>query len=258
VRRCTGEIPAGSSQPGGAIVIGEGQDVRLIDNVISENRPPILGNQFLRWFAVYFEDVEGTEVSGNIVAQNAVGVETVGFVGAIALQRVRGVIRFQDNVVRDNGGPALFIGEDGQPQDQSALVQNNHFSQGLSNPLGNPLGVLVWVLGIESLLFQGNQCTSAPPTSQIPLLPILLAGTRLNVTGNVVDLSGGSVMGIVGPDLLVSANSVRTRLLSIYGIAMPPVPPGPARVIVTSNLTTGIILASSTGVLIRANNLPPP
>jgi len=110
------------------------------------------------------------------------------------------------------------------------------------------------VIAIESLLFQGNQCMGA--TREYVLPPVLLLATRANVTGNVVDFAGATVMETAGVDLLVSANSVRSgqEALRVAGL---PVAPGPVRVIVTSNLTTGI-LANSTGVLIRASNFPAP
>lgn len=248
VQRCAGDVPAGSTQFGGAIVIGESHDVRFIDNVIAANSPLTPGNQFLRWFAVYFEDVDGIEVSGNTITGNAAAANISGLLGAIGLQGVRGAICVQNNVVRENGGVALLIGEGGPPQVQHALVQNNHLAHGLNNPLG----VFVWVLGMDSLLFQGNQCVGAGDTQEI-LAPIFLVATRANVTGNVVDLPGTRAMWIAGADLLVSANSVRSgeSALLVAGF------PGQAHVVVTSNLTTGI-LAASTGVLIRANNFPAP
>ena len=79
------------------------------------------------------------------------------------------------------------------------------------------------------------------------------------MTGNVVDVGGDAttVMHIKGVDLLVSANSVRTgkHALQVVGTPMPT--STSVNVIVTSNLTTGIFV-SSTGALVRVNNIPPP
>jgi len=252
VRTCQGNVPAGSLQFGGAIVIGESQDVRFIDNVVTDNTPVAPGDQFLRWFAVYFEDANGVEISGNTITGNAAAPKVGGFLGAILLQGARGVIRVQDNIVRDNGGTALAIGGDRRvpEQVQQVLVQNNHFSEG-----PNPLFFFVFVGAIDSLLFQGNQCMGA--AQERSLSPVILLATRANVTGNVVDFGGGAtVMDITGVDLVVSANSVRIGEGALR-VAGAPIAPGPVRVIVTSNLTTGIS-ANSTGVLIRASNLPPP
>lgn len=252
VRGCAGDVPAGSFQFGGAVVIGESQDVRFNDNAVTDNTPLAVGDQFLRWFAVYFEDVDGIEVSANVVTANATVQGIGGALGAIGLQGVRGVIRVQNNIVRDNGGTALAIGEGRLVPDQvqQLLLQNNHFAAG-----PNPSGFFVWVNAIDSLLFQGNQCMEAVRTPHT-LPPISLLATRANVTGNVVDLTGATVMEITSVDLVVSANSVRSGDLALR-VAGAPVAPGPVRVIVTSNLTTGI-LASSTGVLIRASNIPAP
>lgn len=250
VQGCVGEVPAGSLQFGGAVVIGESQDVRLIDNVVTNNTPLTPGNQFLQWFAVYLEDADGVELSGNTVTGNAAAPNIGGFPGAIGLQGARGVIRIQNNIVRDNGGTALAIGEGRVQQVQQALVQNNHFSEG-----PNPSSFLVLVDAIDSLLFQGNHCLGAAKGHALPRVFLFFAA-RANVTGNVVDLAGAPAMWIVGQDLVVSANSVRAgeSALVVAGI---PVAAGPVRVVVTSNLATGI-LANSTGTLVRANNIPAP
>src|SRR5262249_6456807 len=248
VQGCAGNVPAGSLQFGGAIVIGESQDVRLIDNVVTDNIPLTPGNQFLRWFAVYLEDADGAELSGNTVTGNATLAGLGGVLGAIGLLGASGTIRIQNNVVRNNGGIALAIGEGRVRQVQQALVQNNQFLEGPNPPF------LVVANLIDSLLFQGNHCLGTAREHTLP--PVLLLAARANVTGNVIDLAGASVMMIVGTDVLVSANSVRSgeRALAVAGISLAP---GPVRVVVTSNLTTGI-LASSTGALVRANNIPAP
>jgi hypothetical protein len=252
VQGCVGDIPAGSLQFGGAIVIGESQEVRFNDNVVTGNTPLAPGDQFLRWFAVYFEDVDGIEVSGNAVTENATVQGLGGVLGAIGLLGVRGMIRLQNNSVRNNGGIALAIGEGREKQVQQALVQNNHFSAG-----PNQSFYLVGIFEVDSLLFQGNHCLG---TVREPALPsvLLYALPRANVTGNVVDLAGvqNSCMEILGEDLVVSANSVRAgeSALVVSGI---PITSGPVRVVVTSNLATGLF-ASSTGALVRANNIPVP
>ena len=89
-----------------------------------------------------------------------------------------------------------------------------------------------------------------------------LSAVHANVSGNLVDFGGTlTAMLIRGVDLLVSANSVRSRDVAgaLLGLRVDgsPVAPGPVRVIVTSNLTSGI-LATSTGALVRANNIPAP
>ena len=92
VQACAGDVPAGSLQFGGAIVIGESQDVRFIDNVVTviPIRHVTPGNQFLRWFAVYLEDADGVEMSGNTVTGNATRADLGGFLGAIGLRERAG------------------------------------------------------------------------------------------------------------------------------------------------------------------------
>jgi hypothetical protein len=252
VRTCQGNVSAGSLQFGGAIVIGVSQNVRFVDNVIADNTPVTSGEQVLHWFAVYLEDTEGVEFSGNTVTGNAAVAGIGGILGAIGLLRMRGAMRIQNNIIRENGGIALLAIGQGQrvpEQGEQVLVQNNHFSEGPNRSFR-----FVSVNAVESLLFQGNQCHG---TAQAPFVlpPIFLFAARANVTGNVVDLGTNvTAIGIGGENLLVSANSVRSgdSALAVTGI---PVAGGPVRVIVTSNLATGIS-PSSTGVLILANNIP--
>jgi hypothetical protein len=133
-------------------------------------------------------------------------------------------------------------------QVQQALVQNNHFSEG-----PNPSFFLVAVNLIESLLFQGNHCLGTAK-AQV-LLPVLLSAERANINGNVVEFTSATALWVFGEELLVSANAVRAGrsalLVSGFGF------PGLGRVVLTSNLTTGIF-AGSTGTLVRASNIPPP
>lgn len=173
-----------------------------------------------------------------------------GSVGAIGLPRVRGVIRIQNNVVRENGGRALWIGETPTPLAQMALIQNNHFIGGQ-----NSTSIFVLVEGLETLSFQGNQCLieALPP---FPSLTVALKATSANVGGNLVDLPAVMAVSVKATDALVNGNSVRSGQQALRVIGTP-TPSGAVHVIVTSNLTTGI-LASSTGTLIRASNFPAP
>jgi len=174
----------------------------------------------------------------------------------IGLQGVRGMIRIQNNAVRNNGGMALAVGEGRQvpEQVQQVLTQNNHFAGG-----PNPGNFLVWMNTIDSLLFQGNQCIGVAAVgtpAPVAQPPVGLLATRANVSGNMVDIPGAIALDIVGVDLVVNANSVRfgDRGLRVTGS---PVAPGAVRVIVTSNLASGIS-ATSTGALLRVNNIPAP
>ncbi len=252
VERCRGDVPAGAPRFGGAIVIGEGSDLRLMDNVVTDNSPATPGDQFLRWFAVYIGDAAGVELSGNSITRNAMEQGMGGALGAIAMLNPHGVIRLQNNIVRGNGGVAIEIGENLQlpTQVQQVLMQNNHIADG-----PNPSTAFILVEQIESLLFQGNQCTRSAVT-QTAFPPVAIFAARANVTGNVVDTPGPTAMRVAGEDLVVSANSIRSgqRALQVAGIF---VSLGSVRVSVTSNLTTGIV-AASTGVLLRANNIPAP
>lgn len=251
VRTCQGNVSAGSIQFGGAIAIGESQDVRIVDNVIAGNTPLI---PFLHWFAVFLADAEGMEISGNTITENATGTEgRAGLFGAIGLWEVRGAMRIQNNIIRENGGIALLAfgpGCSAPEQAERALVQDNHFSDRPDPPF-----FMVYVDGIGSVLFQGNQCVGAKAQHALPA--VLLSASRANVIGNVVDASRATtVMSVAGEDLVVSANSVRSGK-SALAVAGTSLAGSPSKVIVTSNLTTGI-LANSTGALVRANNIPAP
>jgi hypothetical protein len=255
VHNCRGEAPLTTGGPapvpqtGGAVVIGASEDVRFIDNVVTNNSPVVQGNQVPPWFAVFFEDSNRLEISGNKIAENFTAQGASGGGGAIFLSRVRNEIRLQNNVVSGNGGRALLIGE-GPALTQMALVQNNHFTAGQ-----NSAGLFVFIISVDTLSFQGNQCMTggSPP---FPNVGVALIATRANVAGNMVNLSGFAPLIIQASDALVNGNSVRAgeRALRVLGA---PTPSGTVHVIVTSNLTTGM-LVSSTGSLTRANNFPAP
>ena len=246
--QCLGNVvvPTGSLQFGGVVVIGAGQNLRVIDNVLTNNSPIVLGQQPVPWFVIFIEDTQPLEVSGNNIADNA---NVAGVGGAVGLLNVQGVLRFQNNVIRNNGGRALITGA---TQLQLALIQNNHISGGPTS-----LALLVLVAGIDSLLFQGNHCTvvATPPP---PQMRVLVNAARANVSSNFVDLPGLGALTVAGNELLVNANVVRPKRDNALFVNGFPVALGePVNVIVTSNLTTGI-LASSTGGLVRVNNIPPP
>lgn len=249
VERCQGSVPAGWLQFGGALVISSGQALRIIDNTFANNSPAAGANERPRWFAVYCDDVDGIEISGNAVTDNAAVPGLAGSIslGAIGLRGAQGVIRVQDNVARGNGGLALLIEETSLApgQVQRALVQNNHFSSG-----PNQTFTFILALGIDSLLFEGNQCFPEREFAYDALLQM----TRGSVCCNSLEKSGWGGMFITGVELVVNANSVRAGGPGLWvsggGLL-------PGRVIVTSNLTTGLF-ASSTGVLVRASNIPAP
>lgn len=247
VQGCAGDVPDGSLQFGGAIVIGESQDVRFIDNAVTANSPLTPNDQFLRWFAISLGDADGVEMSGNTVTGNAATSNIGGFLGAILMGVARGAIRIQNNSVRDNGGTALVIEERSLAASlpQQVLVQNNHFSAGR-----NPSPFLVLVNEIDSLLFQGNQCTGKVQAQEESVLaPVYLFAIRANVTGNVIDFDGGvTAMHIGGKELIISANSVQSGkvALEVEGV----------RVIVTSNFTTGISVNADNSILFHNFSQP--
>ena len=259
INACNGEVPPPAAgqvrRVGGAVVIGESEDGRFIDNVVANCAPPIPPppSDLLPWFAVYFEDAGGLEISGNRLTNNINRPNVGGAAGAFGFQRIFGAVRFQNNVIRDNGGRALFMSAAAQTQGHKVLIQNNQFIGGQ-----NSVGVYVLVDFIDSLSFQGNQCLMLDP-AVANSLGVFLTATRANVGNNVVDLPGGfQAMRIEATEALVNANSVRIGRTALMVIGNPTPPgSGAVRVIVTSNLTTGIIAASA-GVLIRANNFPAP
>ena len=248
IRQCRGLVPppaAGQVAPfGGAVVIGETVQVRFIGNIVSNNTPDIQPNQVPRWFAVFFEDARELEISENQVSENAnVANAAVSSVGALGLNSAGGLVRIQNNVVRDNGGRALFMFGAPKPQVHRILIQNNQITGN-----ANSTGLLVLTINIDSLSFQGNQCVITDP-AVTKGLGVALFATRANVGNNVVDLPGLAPLSISAPDALVNANSVRAGDLALRVIG--------TNVIVTSNLTTGI-LAVGGGLLVRANNIPLP
>lgn len=257
VRSCNGQVPAGTpglttgaQRIGGAVVLGDSQNVRFIGNVVRNNNPVIQNNQFPAWFAVCFDGIQDVEFSENQVAEN---VNLPGAVqapvGGIMLDDSSGDVRVQNNVVRNNGGFALLLATQtvAEVQRARALVQNNQFVAGQ-----NSFNPYVFVTGVPQLSFHNNQCImrALPP---MPNTRVVLICLRANVGGNVVDLPGQASLHIFAVDGLVNANSVRPTDLALRLVGIPP----DARFIVTSNFTSGIATSGIT-VLIRDNNIPGP
>jgi hypothetical protein len=230
-------------QFGGAITIGSAADAQLVDNVVVNNAPPAVHDN-LRWFAIYVEDAEGIEVSGNTVTDNVQAPNLRGLFGAIGLQGVAGAIRVQDNVARDNGGLALFIGETRHVLDglQHALVENNQLSKGTASFLPT-----VSIQLVDSLVFSGNQCRG----SSLGFLPtaVSVQSLRANVCGNCVDVADLIGMFVRGNEVVVNANIVRGRLGWLFVGAM-----GISRMVVSSNVAGFISAPTAT----RGLNFPPP
>ena len=117
---------------------------------------------------------------------------------------MRGVLRLQNNLVRNNGGKALVVEGVGSTG-FTASIQNNQFIAG-----SNSSARFVIVNSADSLLFQGNTCmlvAAAAPAG----LHVELSATRANVCDNVVDLPNVTAMEIRAFEALVNANSVRSR-----------------------------------------------
>jgi hypothetical protein len=237
---CGGAVEGAPMSKGGAIFIGESHDLRIIDNVVTDNKLLVPGS-----YAICLDSGENVEIAGNTVVENAEGGTIDTLFGGILVQLASGVIRIQDNVVRDNGGVALVLGEGGEARGivQQVLVQNNRLSEEARPALALALADM-----IESLLFQGNQCVQAKQLMSVPA--VYLNAARANVSGNVVDVASveAQAMLVQGNDLVVSANSVRTGPLSVQGAA------GASRAIVTSNLCSAISAVALQ--LVFANNLP--
>ena len=240
IEGCEGQLPANSTQVGAAVSIGAGANLRFIGNTVTNNAPAIgdATNQNLRWVALYFEDIEGIEISENLVTDNVNIAGLQGTVGAVRLRSVSGTIRVQQNVIKDNGGFAL--------QNQvlrlsgNSLVQDNVFASGLTAGL-----VLVGINNLGSLMFQGNQCLDRNRDFRSNASVVLSSGT-CNVSNNVVTSARLFGMRVFG-ESVVNANIVRAERLAldVSGVTL----------IVTSNLTTGLQVSAGA---IRFHNIPPP
>lgn len=244
IENCRGEPVPGSLEFTGAVVIGAGSNVRVLDNQVVNNSP-LAGGPPLSWFAIYLEDVQNVEIAGNLVVENGTVAGLTGLFGAMGLQSVRGAIRVQGNIVQGNGGVALLFAERAAApgQVQHMLVQDNHFSTGLPGP------AWVFIVGAESLLFQNNQSINAA-TGLINGL-VLISATLCNVSSNNVETRAPFGMAVGGTKVNVNGNTVQAGEREALFVS------AGAMAIVTSNLTTGL-LAFSGGPLVRANNIPAP
>jgi len=257
IERCQGIVPAGAAQFSGAVAIGEAEDVQLVENTIANNSPVRAPNTAAFWFAVYFGTVDGIQVRGNTLNDNAT-TPGLGMVLGATLLRGTGIVCVHGNVFSGNGGAALelFMLFGTGTKTKHVMVQNNHFSGG-----PNQFPSFVAVEGADSLLFEGNQCvrTVSPAGAQFGR-DVDLSATRANVCGNSVEASSFAGMTIRGNRLVISANSVQSPgLVSLQASAFSLGAPGPVAMILSSNLATGIAInASSAGVLNRVGNFPAP
>jgi hypothetical protein len=250
---CRGDVPGGSTEPGGVLVLGTCEDISITDNTFVANsraRSDLSG-----WFVINIEEVQGLEVNGNTLTDNSAkeGVRGQWF-GAIGLKRTRGVVRLQHNVVRDNGGFALYL--DGpSPADPTftasqVLVQNNHFA---SDPKA---GVsVITLLHVASLQFVGNQCLQRPGPPNSTSAVNLLAATA-NVCANSVEFTGGGAGGLLvaGEQLVVSSNVVRAVRATQFAIDVREQSMSglPVQVVVTSNVASAI-LADAAMLVVTSN-----
>jgi hypothetical protein len=250
VEFCRGEVNAGTTEFGGAIVIGAGNNVRVMGNVVRSNSPLPLGSQFVRWCAIYLEDVAGVEVSDNRVTENA-AIGGLNVSAAVGLQGTFGGIRVQNNTIAGNGGAALAIGESRQDIEgvQQALVENNQMSSGVNQNFQ-----LVFVDRMDFLIFSGNQCFRTVQSPGLPAVELLRA-TRGNVCCNQVDTPDRNGLNLSGAELVVNANTVRATSTSSIIVTGFNVAGVAARVIVTSNLSNGLTINVG-GPLVRQANIP--
>ena len=243
IEGCQGQLAENSTQPGGAVSIGAGANLRFIGNTVTNNAPATGGaippNKDLTWVVLYFEDIEGIEISENLVTDNANIAGLQGIVGAVRLKSVGGTIRVQQNVIKDNGGFALQ--NQALRLDGHSLVQDNLFASGLTAGL-----VLVRINNQGTLMFQGNRCMDRNREVG-STASVVLGGGTCNVSNNVVTSARLVGMRVDGGESVVNANIVKAEreALVVSG----------GTLIVTSNLTTALVAPTAT---ILVHNIPPP
>ncbi|HEV3198228.1 MAG TPA: DUF6519 domain-containing protein [Bryobacteraceae bacterium] len=249
VEQCRGDSPAGTKQFSGAVLIGDAQDVRLLDNEILNNSPTV---QSL-WFAVFFVNVNGVEMRGNNLTANGTAAPAGSLVGAIGLEFATGAVTIQNNVVRGNGGAALLMGQGVKQTNDTDhfMVQNNLFTAGPTQ-----FSQFVAIATVDSLMFDGNQSARTfVAGNTFGGSDVRLSASRANVCCNSIEGSGVPAMIVRGNRLVVNGNSVESPgSLALQATAFSLGAPAPVALILTSNLTTGFS-ATSTGAQIIANNL---
>ncbi len=256
IEGCLGNLPDAGSFISGAVAIADAEDARLIDNVIADSLPARPQNAPGLWFAVYFGSVDGLEMRGNRVSDNATAAGLGLFMGA-ALLHTTGAACVQDNVIRGNGGSALdlFGNFSSQTGPTDVMVQDNIFSAG-----PNQFSYFVTVAGANSLLFGGNQSFRPVTPGFTGGHDVYLFAQRANVCGNSIEAGSGIGLAVWGDRLIVNANSVESPgLFALQASAFFVGGPMPVALILTSNLTSGLFIsASSGGVLNRVGNFPAP
>jgi len=250
IERCQGNVPEGATQIGGAVAIADALDVQVMDNAITNNSPIRQVNNF--WFALYFGSGDAIQIRGNKVNDNGRTAGPGPIMGAVLLREV-GTAAFQGNMVIGNGGLGLEILAVGTAVSKRVMIQNNHFVAG---PNMRPF--FVRAIAQDSLVFEGNQCFRAPnPAGFQSGIDVQVSSIRATVSGNSIEASSSSGLTVSGNRLVVTSNSVQsTGLISLQATAMGA--PGPVALVLSSNLATGFIAGSSSGLLNRVGNIPGP
>lgn len=234
----------------GVLRFGRCVNLSIIDNEISGNPPTAAGpGTSLQWAVVYCDNVFNLDLSGNRITGNLPFVAaTQGFFTALYVDDPRASIRIENNVIRGNAGSVMELmplGAVPVGERQHMCIQNNHLSAGIRRTF--------WFMRIydfESMLFQGNRCDQESSDAFSSTPPMYMFGDRANVSNNMVNISNPTALYVNAQSLLVNANTVESgeRALEVRAS-----PTAAARLICTSNITTGLVTAS-TGLQITIHN----
>ncbi len=229
---------------------GDCTNLDIVDNTITANRPIAAGpGQTLLWSVVYCDAVAMLNISGNQIVGNLPDADTVGYFATVYVVDPLSSVRLQNNFVRGNGGSVLELGVAPAHLRPRISIQDNQLAAGARRSFW-----FMRIFDFDSLLFQGNHCEeenrdmfSSPP-------PMYMSGGRANVSNNMINFASPTALYVNANSVVANANTVESgvRALEVRGA------PGPAaRVVVTSNITSGLVTAS-TGGIIRIHNFPGP
>jgi hypothetical protein len=213
ISACSCGAAGGTFWQGGAIVLPELSDVRIIGNSIFDN---LTSAATVDSQAIYLSVVTGADISQNLITGNfTTAPATPAQTGSIYVPILAGEILIHGNRIRGNGGLAVYLFN----IDPAGSVSTQHnYVDNTAAAAANPDTYLVFLIAYGFLHFEDNMCFFTAVSQATYAVAVALESTHAIADGNTIQLTtsqDGTFLalevdssGLPGANAIITSNTV--------------------------------------------------